>query len=68
MTITRDIVSIPPVSDKMMEDGIGYVKVDALTKGKAQEIAAKIKALENPEQRNWFWICVILLTERRARA
>src|SRR5713101_6288785 len=46
MTITRDLVSIPPVSDKMLEDGIGYVKVDALTKGKAQEIAGKIKALE----------------------
>ena len=46
VTITRDLVSIPPVSDKMLEDGIGYVKVDALTKGKAQEIAAKIKSLE----------------------
>jgi carboxyl-terminal processing protease len=46
MTITRDIVSIPPVTDKMLEDGIGYVKVDTLTKGKAQEIAAKIKSLE----------------------
>jgi carboxyl-terminal processing protease len=46
MTITRDVVSIPPVSDKMLEDGIGYVKVDALTKGKAQEIAGKIKSLE----------------------
>jgi carboxyl-terminal processing protease len=46
VTITRDVVSIPPVSDKMLEDGIGYVKVDALTKGKAQEIAAKIKSLE----------------------
>jgi carboxyl-terminal processing protease len=44
--ITRDIVNIPPVSDKMMEDGIGYVKVEALTKGKAQEIASKIKSLE----------------------
>ena len=46
MVITRDVVSIPPVSDKMLEDGIGYIKVDALTKGKAQEIAAKIKSLE----------------------
>src|ERR1700692_3375792 len=46
MVITRDVVSIPPVSDKMLEDGIGYVKVDALTKGKSQEIAAKIKSLE----------------------
>jgi carboxyl-terminal processing protease len=46
MTITRDVISIPPVTDKMLEDGIGYVKVDALTKGKAQEIAGKIKSLE----------------------
>jgi carboxyl-terminal processing protease len=30
----------------MLEDGVGYVKVDALTKGKAQEIAAKVKSLE----------------------
>ena len=46
VVITRDVVSIPMVSDKMMDDGIGYVKVEALTKGKAQEIASKIKALE----------------------
>jgi len=46
MVIARDVISIPPVSDKMLEDGIGYVKVDALTKGKAQEIAARIKSLE----------------------
>ena len=46
MTITRDIVGIPPVTEKIMSDGIGYVKVEALTKGKAQEIASKIKSLE----------------------
>jgi carboxyl-terminal processing protease len=46
VTITRDVVSIPPVTDKMLEDGIGYIKVDALTKGKAQEIAVKVKSLE----------------------
>lgn len=46
MVITRDVVSIPSASDKMMEDGIGYVKDEALTKGKTQEIASKIKALE----------------------
>lgn len=46
MTITRNVVTIPPVTDKMLEDGIGYVKVDTLTKGKAQEIAGKIKTLE----------------------
>jgi carboxyl-terminal processing protease len=46
VVITRDIVTVPPVSDKIMPDEIGYIKVDALTKGKAQEIAAKIKSLE----------------------
>jgi len=46
VVITRDLVNIPPVSDKLMDDGIGYVHVEALTKGKAQEIASKIKSLE----------------------
>jgi len=46
LVVTRDIVTIPPVADKMMDDGIGYVKVEALTKGKAQEISSKIKSLE----------------------
>ncbi|MGA7753568.1 MAG: S41 family peptidase, partial [Candidatus Sulfotelmatobacter sp.] len=46
MVITRDVVSNPAVSDKMMEDGIGYVKVEALTKGKVQEVSSKIKSLE----------------------
>jgi carboxyl-terminal processing protease len=46
MVITRDIVTIPPVSDKLMDDGIGYVQVDAFSKGKALEIAAKVKSLQ----------------------
>jgi carboxyl-terminal processing protease len=46
VVITRDVVGVPPVTDKMMEDGIGYLKVEALTKGKSQEIASKIKSLE----------------------
>jgi carboxyl-terminal processing protease len=46
VVITRDMVTIPPVSDKILDEGIGYIKVDALTKGKSQEIASKIKALQ----------------------
>ena len=46
VVITRDVISIPPVADKMIEDGIGYIKIEALTKGKAQETSAKIKSLE----------------------
>ncbi|HMK29228.1 MAG TPA: S41 family peptidase [Terriglobales bacterium] len=47
LTIIRDVAKFPPVSDKTMEDGVGYLKVDALTKGKAQELAAKIKDLQD---------------------
>ncbi len=46
LTITRDLVKFPPVSEKMLADNIGYIKVDALPKGKSQEIAAKIKAAQ----------------------
>ena len=46
LTITRDIVAIPTVSEKMMDDGVGYIKADTFTKGKSQEIAARIKSLQ----------------------
>lgn len=46
MSITRDAIVVPPVTEKMMDDGIGYVKAEALTKGKVQEIASKVKSLE----------------------
>ena len=44
--ITRDVVIDPAVSDKMLEDGIGYIKIDDFPKGRSQEVAAKLKALE----------------------
>jgi carboxyl-terminal processing protease len=44
--ITRDIVSVPPVADKMLEDGVGYIQVDAINKGKAQDVAAKVRSLQ----------------------
>ena len=46
ITITRELVSFPPVSDKLMENQIGYIKADILNKGKAQEIAGKLKSLQ----------------------
>jgi carboxyl-terminal processing protease len=46
MVITRDNVTIPPVANKMMDDGVGYIHVDAFTKGKSQEVAAKVKDLQ----------------------
>ncbi len=46
VVITRDTVTVPPVSDKMVEDGIGYVQVDAFNKGKSQEVATKVRALQ----------------------
>ena len=46
VTITRDVVNFPPVSDKMLEEQIGYIKADIINKGKAQEIATKVKSLQ----------------------
>lgn len=46
VVITRDTVTVPPVTDKMVEDGVGYIKVETFTKGKAQEVASQIKALQ----------------------
>lgn len=46
VVVTREVVSIPPVKDKMLQDGIGEIRVDALPKGRSQEIASKIKALQ----------------------
>ena len=34
LTITRAAEAVPSSNDKMMEDGIGYVRPETLTKGK----------------------------------
>ncbi len=44
--LTRAIVTDPPISDKMMEDGIAYIKVDDFPKGRSQEIANKLKTVQ----------------------
>ncbi len=46
IVITRDVVVIPPAADKMLADNVGYIKVDAFSQGKAQEIAGKIRNLQ----------------------
>src|SRR5690349_8252625 len=46
LTVTRDVVAIPTATEKLMEDGVGYIKVDTLTKGKSAEIASRIKSLQ----------------------
>jgi carboxyl-terminal processing protease len=47
VVITRDTVKFPPVSEKMLSDNIGYIKVDAMPKGKSQELASRIKAAQD---------------------
>jgi carboxyl-terminal processing protease len=46
IVITRDVVAIPPVSEKMLADNVGYIQVDAFPEGKSQEIAGKIRDLQ----------------------
>lgn len=45
ITIVREVVNPPAVTDQLMGD-VGYIKALALTKGKAEEVAAKVKALQ----------------------
>jgi carboxyl-terminal processing protease len=47
ITVIREVVTAPAVQDQNMPDFVGYIKAQALTKGKAQEIAAKIKSLQS---------------------
>jgi carboxyl-terminal processing protease len=46
ITILRELPNLPAVQEQSLADGVGYIKVQALNKGKAQEIAAKIKSLQ----------------------
>jgi carboxyl-terminal processing protease len=45
ITIVREVVNPPAATEQLMGD-VGYIKAVALTKGKAQEIAGKIKSLQ----------------------
>ncbi|HKB97778.1 MAG TPA: S41 family peptidase, partial [Terriglobales bacterium] len=46
IVITRNVVTIPPVSEKMLADNVGYIKVDAFPEGKSQELAGDIRDLQ----------------------
>jgi carboxyl-terminal processing protease len=46
ITITREIVSIPPVTEKMLADNTGYIQVDGFPEGESQDIANKIRDLQ----------------------
>src|SRR5438045_6491509 len=46
VVVTRDVVTIPAVKEKTLDDGIVQIRVDALTKGKSSEIASKLKAVQ----------------------
>lgn len=46
LVIVREIVNPPAVQEQMLPDNVGLIKAQVLTKGKAQEIAAKVKQLQ----------------------
>jgi carboxyl-terminal processing protease len=43
ITVTRDNIVIPGTTDKIVDEGVADIQPVALTKGKAQEIASKIR-------------------------
>ncbi|MGC2697668.1 MAG: S41 family peptidase [Candidatus Angelobacter sp.] len=46
ITVVRDVVALPAVQEQLLADNVGVVKAQVLTKGKAAEIADKIKSLQ----------------------
>ncbi len=44
--VTLAMVADPPINDKVMQDGIGYIKVDDFPKGRSEEISNKLKTLQ----------------------
>src|ERR1700761_1209153 len=46
MTVVREVVALPAVTEQLTADNVGVVKAQVLTKGKANEIAEKIKSLQ----------------------
>jgi carboxyl-terminal processing protease len=45
-TIVREAVNLPAVTEQLTADNIGIIKAQVLTKGKANEIAEKVKSLQ----------------------
>jgi carboxyl-terminal processing protease len=46
ITMTRTLLNYPPVVAKIVEEGNGYLRLSTFEKGKAKQIAAKLKELE----------------------
>ena len=46
VSVTREVVKYPPVSSKMLEDQIGYIRPEGFPSGRTQEIATRIRDLQ----------------------
>jgi carboxyl-terminal processing protease len=46
ISITREAVKFPSVSSKMLESQIGYIRAEGFPKGRAQEIASRVRELQ----------------------
>jgi len=47
ISMTRVLLNYPPVVSKILDNGDGYLRICTFNKGKAGEVAAKIKELES---------------------
>jgi carboxyl-terminal processing protease len=45
-TIVRELENLPAVTEQLTADNVGIIKAQVLTKGKANEIAEKVKSLQ----------------------
>ena len=47
LTLKRAKVSLPAVTHKMLDDGVGYIDVNALDEDRVSQVAKAVKSLEN---------------------
>lgn len=46
ITLVRELIVLPAAQEQTMADNVGYIRAQALPKGRAQDISAKIKSLQ----------------------
>jgi carboxyl-terminal processing protease len=51
--LTREILSIPPVESKILEGGVGYLNLDALSASNVKQAAAEIQKLQKQGVKKW---------------
>ena len=53
VTLTREVVSSPPVEARLLDQGVGYLKIPVIGPGKADETRRRMEALSGEGAQRW---------------